>query len=212
MSTQNKPNWLKRTGKEFKDFINRGNLVDLAVAVIMGAAFGAIVTSFVNDLIMPFIMAATGKNINDLAAVINNGGATDAEAISAAAAGSSVVELADGTTNQIVVVFYGKFIQAVVYFIIVALIMFGIVKAYMAMKMGNKNKWFGYSKDEYKAFKAKGMSRSQIRELSIAHAAELEAKAKAEAEEAAKNSVEGILKDIRTLLEKSVATSAPTAA
>ena len=46
--------------KEFKDFIMRGNVVDLAVAVVIGAAFGAIVTSMVNDLIMPIVGAITG--------------------------------------------------------------------------------------------------------------------------------------------------------
>ena len=46
--------------KEFKAFIMRGNVLDLAVAVVIGAAFGAIITSFVNDLIMPIVSVLTG--------------------------------------------------------------------------------------------------------------------------------------------------------
>lgn len=194
--------YLRRTGKEFKDFINRGNIVDLAVAVIMGAAFGAIVTSFVNDLIMPFITAATGKSISDLSVIVDARGLTDAQAIAAASSGV-LPEGVKTTGDQLpIVVFYGKFIQAVVYFLIVAIIMFFVVKGYMALRGGNKNKHFGYTKQEYKAFRAQGMNRDQIRQLSAKRDADAAAKAKADAEEAAKNSAESILKDIRGLLQK----------
>lgn len=59
--------------KEFKDFIMRGNVLDLAVAVIIGAAFGKIVTSFVNDIIMPPIgMLLGGVNFGDLYINLSN--------------------------------------------------------------------------------------------------------------------------------------------
>lgn len=191
-----KPFYKVKLWSEFKAFINRGNIIDLAVAVILGAAFSAIVTSLVNDLLMPFIAAATGKSLNDISLVVSRGNnSTNEEAIAAAIAGGKESE-------GVIVIFYGKFIQAVINFFIIAVVMFFVVKAYMAMKNGTKNRYFGFSREEYKAFKAKGLRRSEIRAQAVARAAELEAKAKADAELKAKNSVEGILKDIRALLEK----------
>ena len=59
--------------KEFKEFIMRGNVVDLAVAVVLGVAFGAVVTAFVDRLIMPLIAAIVGKpSFDDLTFTINN--------------------------------------------------------------------------------------------------------------------------------------------
>jgi len=58
--------------KEFRDFILRGNVVDLAVAVVLGAAFGALVTSFVTNLVTPLIAAIIGEpDFSDLAFTIN---------------------------------------------------------------------------------------------------------------------------------------------
>jgi large conductance mechanosensitive channel len=58
----------------FKKFITRGNAIDLAVGVIIGAAFGAVITSLTNDVITPFIGAIIGKpNFNDLTVTINDG-------------------------------------------------------------------------------------------------------------------------------------------
>lgn len=59
--------------KEFKDFVMRGNVLDLAVAVVLGAAFGAVVTAFVDNLIMPLIAMLFGQpNFDDLSFTINN--------------------------------------------------------------------------------------------------------------------------------------------
>lgn len=59
--------------KEFKDFVTRGNVLDLAVAVVLGAAFGAVVTAFVDNLIMPLIAMLFGQpNFDDLSFTINN--------------------------------------------------------------------------------------------------------------------------------------------
>lgn len=88
--------------KEFRDFIMRGNVLDLAVAVIIGGAFGAIINSIVNDIFMPLIgILLSGIDFNAL--VWQVGGATVA---------------------------YGKFIQAVVVFLIIALVLFLIVRSY----------------------------------------------------------------------------------
>ncbi len=57
--------------REFKEFISRGNILDLAVGVIIGAAFGKIVTSLTNDIIMPLITLAMGKsNISELSVIL----------------------------------------------------------------------------------------------------------------------------------------------
>lgn len=106
--------------KEFKDFIARGNVLDLAVAVIIGAAFGAIVTSFVNDIIMPPIGMILGNvDFADLFIDLSGGSyATLAEAQEAGAA----------TIN------YGQFINSIINFLIVAYVIFLIVRSVNKMK------------------------------------------------------------------------------
>lgn len=94
--------------KEFIEFINRGSVVDLAVGVAVGGAFTAIVNSLVNDLIMPIVgLIGGGVNFRDLKIVIPNffGGNTEA------------------------VIAYGNFIQNVVEFLIIAWVIFMIIKA-----------------------------------------------------------------------------------
>jgi large conductance mechanosensitive channel len=86
--------------REFREFINRGNVMDLAVAVILGVAFGAIVTSLVNDIIMPLIGVISG-GIDFTGLAVTVGSATIA---------------------------YGNFIQAVVNFLIVAFVIFLLVR------------------------------------------------------------------------------------
>lgn len=87
--------------KEFKDFIMRGNVMDLAVAVIIGAAFTAIVNSLVNDIIMPIIGAIIG-GVDFTSLAITVGNATIA---------------------------YGNFIQAIISFLLIALVLFLLIRA-----------------------------------------------------------------------------------
>ncbi len=105
--------------KEFKEFALKGNMVDLAVGVIIGSAFGAVVTSFVKDVIMPPIGALLGgKDFASTFWVIKEGApAGPYETVTAAAEAGAV------TLN------YGLFINAVIYFLIVALVIFLLVKA-----------------------------------------------------------------------------------
>jgi large conductance mechanosensitive channel len=87
--------------KEFREFIMRGNVLDLAVAVIIGGAFGAIVTSLVNDIIMPLVgILMGGVDFSGLGVQV--GSAT---------------------------VLYGNFIQAIINFLIIALALFLVIKA-----------------------------------------------------------------------------------
>ena len=91
---------------DFKKFIMKGNVLDLAVAVIIGAAFGAVVLSFTNDIVMPIIGAVFGKaNFSDL-----------------------YFKLGDG------VVAYGKFITVLLNFLIIAFAIFLVIKAFEKMQ------------------------------------------------------------------------------
>ena len=100
--------------KDFKAFIMRGNVVDMAVGIIIGTAFGAIISSFVKDVIMPPIGLALGKvDFSNLAAVIKQG-STPApyDSVAAAQAAGAV------TIN------YGLFINTIINFIIIAAVVF----------------------------------------------------------------------------------------
>lgn len=91
--------------KEFRDFAMRGNVVDLAVAVIIGGAFGKIVTSLVNDILMPIIGTFLGDSFASLTINING-----------------------------VAVKYGAFIQSVVDFVIIAFVIFMVIKGMNKVK------------------------------------------------------------------------------
>lgn len=99
--------------QEFKTFAVRGNVVDMAVGIIIGAAFGKIVSSFVNDVIMPPIgVMLGGVNFRDLALIIQQATETQAE----------------------VAIKYGMFMQTIIDFIIIAFAVFIGVKAMNSVK------------------------------------------------------------------------------
>lgn len=85
--------------KEFRDFAMRGNVMDLAIAVIIGGAFGKIVTSLVNDILMPIIGMFIGDSFSSLSVTLNG-----------------------------VAIKYGAFLQATVDFIIIAFVIFMLIK------------------------------------------------------------------------------------
>lgn len=105
---------------EFREFALKGNVVDLAVGVIIGAAFGTIVSSLVDDLIMPLIGAITG-GLDFSNYFIPLSSAVTATTL-------------DAAREQGAVFAYGKFITAVLKFAIVAWVLFLIIKAMNAMK------------------------------------------------------------------------------
>ena len=92
--------------KEFKAFIMKGNVIDFAIAVIFGAAFGAIINSLVGDIITPLLLAPALKaaGVDDIAALSWNG------------------------------VKYGNFISTVLKFLVIAFVLFLVVRAYNKMK------------------------------------------------------------------------------
>ena len=97
--------------KEFKEFAMKGNLVDIAVAFVMGAAFNKVVASFTGGIVSPLIGLLFDSNFNDLKYIIKEGAMNDA--------GEKVGEVA---------VLYGEFLTNVIDFIIVAFVMFMVVK------------------------------------------------------------------------------------
>ena len=92
--------------KEFKEFAMKGNIVDLAVAVIIGGAFGAIISSLVDDIITPLLLTPALK----------------------AAGAENIAQLSWGAVK------YGNFLAAVIKFIIIALVLFMIIKTMNSMK------------------------------------------------------------------------------
>ena len=107
--------------QEFKAFIARGNVLDLAVAVIIGAAFGAVVTSFTEDMVMPIIgLVSGGADFTSLFVVLGDipadytGSPTDYEALKKAG---------------VPLFGYGKFVTAFINFVIIAFVIFLMVKA-----------------------------------------------------------------------------------
>ena len=106
--------------KEFKEFVAKGNVIDLAVGVIIGAAFGKIVTSLVEDVIMPPIGKLMGK-VDFASLYVNLGDQTFNSYAEAKKAGAPVIG-------------YGQFLNAVVSFLIVAFVVFLVVKQVNKMK------------------------------------------------------------------------------
>lgn len=110
---------MKKFLQDFKAFAMRGNVVDMAVGVIIGAAFGKIVTSLVNDIIMPVIGKLTGGvNFTHLAWQIS----------------PAVIDETGAETTPAVLISYGSFIQNVIDFIIIAFCIFLMIKLMMKLQ------------------------------------------------------------------------------
>ncbi|SFF26764.1 large conductance mechanosensitive channel [Paenibacillus algorifonticola] len=110
--------------QEFKEFAIKGNVIDLAVGVIIGGAFGKIVTSLVNDIIMPPVgRVLGGVNFKDLFINLN-----PARTEELAALGTTIRSLDDAAKNGIAVIAYGQFINVMLDFFIVAACIFFLVK------------------------------------------------------------------------------------
>lgn len=116
---------MKKTLKDFKEFISKGNVLDMAVGVIIGGAFGKIVTSLVNDILMPLLGLVTGgadfstKKWVMSPAVLNE-------------AGEVVTEEA--------ALKYGSFIQNIIDFLLIAICIFAITRAFTKMSEKLKKK------------------------------------------------------------------------
>ena len=105
--------------KEFKEFIMRGNVLDMAVGVIIATAFCKITTSLVNDIFMPFISWVFGaRDMTALNLVVR----------------PAEVDAAGEVVKEAITIGFGTFVMAIIDFILVALVVFGVVKAFNAMR------------------------------------------------------------------------------
>ena len=122
--------------KDFKAFLLRGNVIDLAVAVVIGAAFGKIVTSIVDDIIMPCIgMLTAGVDFTNMKYVLKAG------------------EVVDGELTGEVAIKYGSLINTIIQFVIIAFVIFIVVRAINKAKekleaLAKKNKEEEEKKEE----------------------------------------------------------------
>jgi large conductance mechanosensitive channel len=113
--------------KEFKEFAMKGNVMDMAVGVIIGAAFGKIISSLVADVIMPPIgKIMGGVDFKDIFVNLDPGKLTKA--------GGTVKSLADAKEAGAAVIAYGQFINTVIDFLIVAACIFAVVRAMNTLK------------------------------------------------------------------------------
>lgn len=159
---------MKKFFQDFKKFITKGNVLDLAVAVIIGGAFGKIISSLVNHILMPVISLIVGKkSFEDIKTVL-----------------TPANELTGVTENAI---YWGLFIQNVIDFVIIALVIFIIIRTFAKMSAI--------------AEKAK----AKLYEEELAAKAEAERlKAIEEANKPKQPTVEELLTEIKVLLEKKV--------
>ncbi|MEI8282479.1 MAG: large conductance mechanosensitive channel protein MscL [Armatimonadota bacterium] len=114
--------------KEFKDFISKGNMLDMAIGIVIGAAFGTLTTAFMTNLINPLVgMLTGGVDFSNKFIVLKEGSKAPSpyENLKAASdAGANVLQ-------------YGAFISAIISFLITMAVMFMVVKAYNKMKSKN---------------------------------------------------------------------------
>jgi len=106
--------------KEFKEFIMRGNVLDMAIGIIIGGAFGKIITSLVNDILMPPIGVLLG-NVDFANLFVNLSGKPYASLADAKAAGAATIN-------------YGLFVNTIIDFVIVAFVIFLLVRAVNRMR------------------------------------------------------------------------------
>ena len=183
---------MKKLWKEFKEFINRGSVMDLAVGMIIGAAFTAIITAIVSGILKPLInlipIGETGLQTVLRHAVVDEEGQVITEAL---------------------ILDWGGVISAIITFLLTALVLFFIIKAVNKAKngLGKIKKGFLILLDpEVKALRKEGKTWEEIREIDKQRAEEKKAadeKAAAEAAALAEaNSTETLLKEIRDLLKE----------
>ena len=180
---------MKKFFREFKTFISRGNIVDMAVGVIIGGAVTAIDTALTQQIFQPlghWALAGAGGGLEEavtmLKVVTDETGAVD--------------------MTKSIYIDWGAFITAVLNFFIVALVLFFILKTINRVHEAAKPKFYGYEKKEYYKMRASGLSKSEIEEMAAIRDKEAAEKAAAEAAAAVPpETQEDILRDIRELLK-----------
>lgn len=191
--------------QEFKKFITKGNVVDLAVGMIVGSAFTAIVTALVNNIFKPLINAIPMQGVEGLITMLVP---RDANGVKVAM-DSALIDL-----SQSVYIDWGAFIMAIVNFLLTAVVLFSLVKVINKFRDGmggikDRAELIASLTDEEKATCQNSVlpTKKELKAIVAAreaHKAEEEAKAAEEAAkaEAEKETMEDILRDIRDALKK----------
>ena len=175
---------------EFKAFISRGSVLDLAVGMIIGAAFTAIVTALVNGIFKPLIDWIPMGDMKGLITYLDKVYMLDAD-------GNQIVDM-----TNLLYINWGNFIMAIINFLITALVLFAIIKIINTVRDSAKMlEGPDLSKEEIAELKAQGMSRKQMKEYVAKKKADEAAAAEAEKLANAPETTEQILKDIRELLK-----------
>ncbi len=189
---------------EFKAFITRGNVLDMAVGVIIGGAFSAIVTALTNQIIMPIINALLflitgGKGLENIYTYIH-------KAMMVNEAGESVIDLANS-----IYIDWGAFITAIINFLLIALVLFLIVRTMNRIQESAKNaktKYDPLTKEEIQTLRKDGKNWKEVKKA----AAEKQARLDQEAAEAAATApapaptTDELLIQIRDLLQAQAGT------
>lgn len=193
---------MKKFFSEFKAFIQRGNVIDMAVGVIIGGAFSAIVTALTNNILMPvinFILLAItgGQGLDKIYTYLSK-----VYEVNDAGEITQVVDL-----TKSIYIDWGAFITAIINFLLIALVLFLIIRLINSLHSGaekQKGKYAPLSKEEVKALKKDGKTNEEILAAAAARKTEIEEAEKKAAEEAAANAPETeqkLLSDIRDLLK-----------
>ena len=195
---------MKKIFQEFKAFITRGNVVDLAVGMIVGAAFTAIVTALVNNIFKPLINAIPMEGVEGLITMLVPRNADGVKV----AMDSTAIDL-----SQSVYIDWGAFIMAIVNFLLTAVVLFSLVKVINKFRDGmggmkNRAELVASLTDEEKATCKNAIvpTKKELKAIVSAREAKAEEE-KLAAEEAAKaeaekETMEDILRDIRDSLKK----------
>ena len=195
---------LKQLLQDFKKFISRGNVVDMAVAVIIGGAFNAIVTSLTNNIIKPLInwviaLAVGGDSVGLITML------KPVYTSSVAADGVTVTKAIDMTNS--IYIDWGTFIMKIIDFLLIAIVLFVIIKVFMGLQNARNGLTSESAKADRKRARAIRKEKGISYKEALAQVAQEKADAeKAVAEEAAKNApapaptTDELLTQIRDLL------------
>ena len=185
---------MKKFFKEFKAFVTRGNVLDMAVGVIVGGAFTAIVNGLSNYILKPLINALLGWILPG-----EGNGLENVYTFLTKVEVDGVVDLANS-----IYIDWGAFISAIINFFLIAFVLFVIVKLINKAHGLTTVDYHGYSKEEYFKLRKQGKSKAEIADMAKQRdQAAAEAKRLAD-EEAKRHTTEGLLEDIKALLEQQV--------
>ncbi len=186
---------MKKLIEEFKTFIKRGNVVDLAVGVIIGGAFSGIVNALTNQILMPFVNFIIMK-------ITGGRGMEGAVWFLSKVEEGGVVDMAKS-----IYIDFGAFLTAIINFFIIAIVLFFVVKTVNKMHDVENARYFGFTKEEYFKMRLEKKKRKDIQALAKIRdeqaekeKAEKEAEEKRKAEEPTKT--EKLLQNILEELKK----------